>query len=159
MHSLYRFYNSINQKIRTKLSSLYPSRQEDISLIYPVVDANRFTTMQDNLVSSEISKLKDTFNIQESDFVVSMIARMSDQKNPLRLLRLAKEIKNNDLNHIVFDDRFWRSRSEINSFIKRNSIKNVIRTGFREDISLLHKAMLLFYFQTMKDFRSQFLKH
>ena len=131
---------AINQKIQSKLSITYPSRKNDITLIYPVVDTERFNANNINTNSSQLTELRKRLNIHESDFVVSMIARMSDQKNPLRLLRLAKEIQNNKLDQIkILMIGSGSLDSEIDLFIKKHSIKNVIKTGFREDIPALHK--------------------
>ncbi|NQX47269.1 glycosyltransferase [Paenibacillus tritici] len=89
IHSYDRFI-AINQKIRNKFINTYGISDKDIDLVYPAVDNYKILQMSRGSYSREDELIK--FNLDPNRHYFTFIGRFTEQKQPLKVLALAKHI-------------------------------------------------------------------
>lgn len=103
IHSYDRFI-AINQKIQDKFTTTYGINSADIDLIYSAVDTQKILKSSSNNYSREEELLLLNLNPHKKYF--SFIGRFTEQKQPLKLLQLAKYIieSYNDVEFVMVGD-------------------------------------------------------
>lgn len=82
-----------------------------------------------------VANLKESLNIKESDFVLSIIGELNDNKNQIQLIKALEEI-NADYNNIkCLIIGYGENQVYLENYIKEHNLdKNIFMLGYRTDI-------------------------
>ncbi|MBT2291541.1 glycosyltransferase [Paenibacillus albidus] len=140
IHSYDRFI-AINQKIQEKFVHTYGLKPENIDLVYSAVDTQKILKAASENYSrtNELTNL----NLDPSKTHFSFIGRFTEQKQPLKVLELAKYIINSysDVDFVMVGD--GELSSEVSQVLNRDvKLKSRIhRINYISEVSKFIKAM------------------
>jgi glycosyltransferase involved in cell wall biosynthesis/GT2 family glycosyltransferase len=123
---------AINQKIRQSMISNYELPADQIDLVYHGFDPRR--TQRPDIAVEEVAELRARFGLPSAHPVYGMVGRLSAQKRPLDLIRLAERLQNvNFPAHLV-----WVGSGELEANFKALAVdlglKNVSLIPAQRDI-------------------------
>ncbi|WPP42080.1 glycosyltransferase [Paenibacillus hunanensis] len=115
IHAYDRFI-AINKKIEDKFIDTYGISAADIDLVYPAADTDKVKNMNEELYSREDVLKKFGLNPERMHF--AFIGRFTEQKQPLKMLKLAKYIVENydNIDFVMVGD--GELSTEVDHFVK-----------------------------------------
>lgn len=94
------------------------------------VDTARFEPFCEN------SNIRDRYGISSDDFMLLSVGRLTHQKSPLKLLRTFKDMTSLSERIMLCLCGRGELLDDVENYIKENSMKNVILTGYVPDVEL-----------------------
>lgn len=137
---------AISRVIERNLLETTPLGKEKVTLLHNGIDIVHFDP-----VKGDRKKLRDEFNIDNSELLIGMLARFSPGKGHEEFLYCAKELNRiySNLRFIVVGEAS-RGEEEYANQIKKLAVQyelgNLIFTGFRSDTRDILSAMDIFIF-------------
>ncbi|MCX7610024.1 MAG: glycosyltransferase family 4 protein [Ignavibacterium sp.] len=137
---------AISNVIKKNLLETTSLKEDKIEIVYNGIDTKKF-----NPEISDRKKIRNEFNIEDTELLIGMLARFTPGKGHEEFLQAAKILskKFSNLKFIIVGEA---SRGEddyaynIKLLAKRLDLRNVIFTGFRNDTVDVLSAMDIFVF-------------
>lgn len=136
----YDAYIAINEKIKNKFIQSYKISKDKIHLIYPAINTNGIISVNSGNFDKKSVLLKYKLNPNVKNF--AFIGRLTDQKQPLEFIHLAKKIteKRKDINFVMVGDGLLHE--SVDELIKKSDMGDrFIRIPFIESIYDFTKAV------------------
>lgn len=122
---LYDRYIAITEIIKDTFVNRYNIPEQKIDVIYPVIDDKK---IQNELrKNTDRNELRKKYGMDEGKFLFSFAGRLTDQKDPLRFLKLVEEVKSHDIRNVHFimvGDGILRDK--IQSVIESNELEEFV---------------------------------
>ncbi|MCX8010959.1 MAG: glycosyltransferase family 4 protein [Ignavibacteria bacterium] len=101
-------------------------------IVYNGVDFENF------FVISNKQQLRKEFGYSEEDFVLGFFSRLTQQKNPIKLLQAFQLLNNENKKFKLLIAGDGELKNQVQEFIKRNNLEDSIKIfGFRSDVNKL----------------------
>lgn len=114
---------AINSKIQKKFTETLCIPEDKISLIYSVIDSEKFRRFKSSNYS--INELRTSFGLPLEKKVFAFMGRLTDQKRPMDFLKLALKRKNvNDEFYVFVGDGVLANECE--GFFQKEKPKNIL---------------------------------
>ena len=124
---------TVSNYINERLQQIKKSNK--IVTYYNCIDQNKFD--KKNIIKNELDRLKKNYKINEKDFVIGFVGRVTEEKGIYELVLSFKEfVKNHKTAKLMIVGSSWFDKEKLTSFEKKlvdltNDIKdNVIFTGY-----------------------------
>ncbi|MFN4244302.1 MAG: glycosyltransferase [Tepidisphaerales bacterium] len=132
-------YVAINSRIRDALIEKHGLDPSRIDLIYHLIDDGRFRRRE--LSERELLELRRQWGLPESGEVYAQVGRLTDQKQPLRFLELARRVRDAGIPAHFALVGSGELADACEQFIQAHGLTNVTRISFVEDMSSLLPAL------------------
>ena len=150
---LYDRYIAVTQLIKDTFMQKYQITEEKIDVIYSVIDGERIKRELNKPQGRDL--LCEKYGLDKSKRYFAFVGRLTEQKNPLRLLRLIEEVKKHnrdDLHFVMVGDGVLRS--DVDTYITEHELQeNVTRIAYVENtpefISMLDGLVLTSVYEGM----------
>ncbi|WP_407856505.1 glycosyltransferase [Enterococcus hailinensis] len=115
--------------------------EKDSAISYKIDKSEKFSVIYNGLPAIELpekNEVKQQLGLKSTDIVIGNNARLSEQKNPMLFMKIAKELinKNNSYHFIWVGD--GPLMADTKRFIQENDIEdNIHLFGYREDSELI----------------------
>lgn len=122
-------YIAVTELIKNTFIKKYKLPESKIDVIYSVIDDCRIKEVKNNSVSYE--KLCQKYSLDPSKEHYAYVARLTEQKDPLRFLQLAYDISkkwSDEIQFVMVGDGIFRE--EVDSFIQKKHITNLIQIPY-----------------------------
>lgn len=146
-------YIAITELIRETFMKKYQIPEQKIDVIYPVVDDSHIRWVEKQNLPYQVLCEKYGLDVKKEHY--AYIARLAEQKNPLRYLKLVKEIVEEygeQMQFVMVGDGILREQTD--AFIKKYHMEEqIIRISYIENIPeflrILDGLMILSHFEGM----------
>ncbi len=128
---------AINQKIKEIFINEKKIPKEKIDLIYSAIDSDKIIK-SNKFIKEELEK---KYEVDPNKFNVAFLGRLTDQKQPLDFLKIAKLSKSNNdgINFILVGN--GELKTECIEYIEKNSLTNVSVIEYIENISEFYNVL------------------
>lgn len=122
-------YIAITELIKEVFTDKYKLPESKIDVIYPVVDADRIKAMKNS--SAAYEDICEKYGLDKSKEHYAYVARLTEQKDPLRFLRLVYDVSNElseKIQFVMVGNGGYKE--EVDAFIRKKNITNLIRIPY-----------------------------
>lgn len=133
-------YIAINKKIEEAFINEYKIQERQIDVIYPAVDDKKIRNEIAIPVDREV--ICEKYGLDSNKKHFTYVGRLTDQKNPLRYVALAKRIleENEDMEWLVVGD--GELAEQLDAFITENHLEGrLIRLPYVANVPELYKVI------------------
>lgn len=135
---IYSYIESFLSKYFTTKTINVSQGEKNIALSYKVDKEDKFYVIYNGIEEADFYRndmeLREEFNIEKSDIVIGVIARLNEQKDPNTFLDIAKKVLNQHENVKFMYVGEGELYSQINDRIENENLSGkLILTGFRRD--------------------------
>ena len=118
-------YIAVTEKIRNCFVDKYGISENKIDVIYSAVDSERLA--KEKMNKRDRKAILHEYGITEAKYIIAYVGRLTEQKNPLRYLKLAKQTnqKRNDVRFVMVGD--GKLNTEVDEYISKNELGGIVK--------------------------------
>lgn len=123
---LFDRYIAVTELIKETFIQKYNLEEEKIDTIYSVIDGSKIQKELDN--PKERDTICEKYGLDTNKRHFAFVGRLTEQKNPIRFLKLAEEVKksdNNDVHFIMVGDGVLRE--EVEAYIHEHKLEDQVK--------------------------------
>ena len=97
---LFDRYIAITELIRETFVKKYKIPEDKIDVIYPVIDGTKIRNELDSYEKEDV--IREEYGLEKGRMLFAFVGRLTEQKNPIRFLKLVENVKEHNMEEICF---------------------------------------------------------